>query len=133
MSLSNKFDTVPSTGNKTELALGYCTLYGDMSGGLSVISDLSKTDVYALSKWINTINPGRIPKSTIEKPPSAELSPGQVDPYDYDIASPLVDEIIEGNKTIIELEKIGFESDLINSIYRKIRTSEYKRRQLLLV
>ena len=130
MSLSNKFGwMVLSTGNKTELALGYCTLYGDMSGGLSVISDLSKTDVYALSKWINTINPGRVPKSTIEKPPSAELSPGQVDPFDYDIVSPLVDEIIEGNKTIVELEEIGFESELINSIMRKIRTSEYKRRQ----
>lgn len=130
MALSNKFGwMVLSTGNKTELALGYCTLYGDMNGGLSVISDLSKSDVYAISKWINSRYPGRIPESTIKKPPSAELRPGQIDPFDYSIVSPLVDQIIEGGKSRLELEKLGFEKDLINSIYRKIRDSEYKRRQ----
>jgi len=130
MALSNKFGwMVLSTGNKTELALGYCTLYGDMSGGLSVISDLSKTDVYALSKWINTVHPGRIPKGSIDKPPSAELAPDQVDPFDYTIVSPLVDAIIEKGHTIVELERSGLEKDLVNSIYKKIRMSEYKRRQ----
>ena len=130
MALSNKFGwMVLSTGNKTELALGYCTLYGDMSGGLSVISDLSKTDVYALAHWINSKYPGRIPKGSIEKPPSAELAYDQVDPYDYDIVSPLVDLIIEDGKTIIQLGELGIDKELVNSVYQKIRISEYKRRQ----
>src|SRR5690606_38008420 len=77
MAISNKFDwLVLTTGNKSELAVGYCTLYGDMSGGLAVISDLLKTRVYALSRWVNR-NGERIPKGTIDKPPSAELRPGQ--------------------------------------------------------
>jgi len=130
MALSNKFGwMVLSTGNKTELALGYCTLYGDMSGGLSVISDLSKIDVYALSNWINEVHPGRIPKSTINKPPSAELAPDQVDPFDYDIISPLVDAIIEKGNTDVQLERSGLDKDFVNSIYKKIRMSEHKRRQ----
>jgi len=130
MALSNKFDwMVLSTGNKTELALGYCTLYGDMSGGLSVISDISKLDVYALSNWINTKHPGRIPKSSIEKPPSAELAPEQVDPFDYDIVSPIVDAIIEQGRTNIDLELSESERELVKGLYRKIRMSEYKRRQ----
>ena len=130
MALSNKFGwMVLSTGNKTEMALGYCTLYGDMSGGLSVISDISKLDVYALSNWINTIHPGRIPKGSIDKPPSAELSPGQVDPFDYNIVSPIVDAIIEDGKTDIDLKKSGLEEDLVDLLYRKVRMSEFKRRQ----
>jgi len=130
MALSNKFGwMVLSTGNKTELALGYCTLYGDMSGGLSVVSDLSKSDVYALSHWINTIYPGRIPLGTLTKPPSAELAPDQVDPFDYDIVSPLVDAIVEDGKTINELVQNGIDKDLVNSIYNRIRINEYKRRQ----
>ena len=130
MALSNKFGwMVLSTGNKTELALGYCTLYGDMSGGLSVISDLSKTDVYTLAHWINTKYPGRIPKGSIEKPPSAELAYDQVDPYDYNIVSPLVDLIIEEGKTIIQLGELGIDKELVNSVYQKIRINEYKRRQ----
>ena len=130
MALSNKFGwMVLSTGNKTELALGYCTLYGDMSGGLSVISDLSKTDVYSLANWINSKYPGRIPVGSIKKPPSAELAPNQVDPYDYDIVSPLVDLIIEEGKTIIQLSELGIDKELVNLIYQKIRLSEYKRRQ----
>ena len=130
MALSNKFGwMVLSTGNKTELALGYCTLYGDMSGGLSVISDLSKSDVYALSHWINTVYPGRIPLGTLTKPPSAELAPDQVDPFDYDIVSPLVDAIVEDGKTINELVQNGIDKDLVNSIYNRIKINEYKRRQ----
>ena len=130
MALSNKFGwMVLSTGNKTELALGYCTLYGDMSGGLSVISDLSKTDVYALAHWINSKYSRRIPKGSLEKPPSAELAPEQLDPFDYDIVSPLVDLIIEEGKTIIQLGELGIDKELVNSVYKKIRKSEYKRRQ----
>ena len=130
MALSNKFGwMVLSTGNKTELALGYCTLYGDMSGGLSVISDLSKADVYALAKWINSKRKNRIPFGSITKPPSAELAPDQVDPFDYSLVSPLVDLIVEERKSISEIVKAGYDQELVNSVYQKIRLNEYKRRQ----
>ena len=130
MALSNKFGwLVLSTGNKTELALGYCTLYGDMSGGLSVISDLNKTDVYSLANWINESRSNVIPLNTITKPPSAELAPGQVDPFDYGIISPLVDAIIEQNLTIKELTDNGYEEEVVNEVYAKIIKNEYKRRQ----
>ena len=100
MAMSNKFGwMVLATGNKTELALGYCTLYGDMSGGLSVLSDISKSHVYSLSKFTNKISPGRIPLNCIEKLPSAELDEGQYDPFDYKLISPLVDSIIENKKS----------------------------------
>ena len=130
MALSNKFKwMVLSTGNKTELALGYCTLYGDMSGGISIISDLSKTDVYSLSKYINIKFPNRIPINTIAKIPSAELSEGQVDPFDYNIVSPLVDELIEGNKTRADLIEDGYDSELVDKISTLVYLNEYKRRQ----
>ena len=130
MAISNKFGwMLLSTGNKTELALGYCTLYGDMSGGLSVISDLSKSEVYSLCNWINKTYPTRIPQNTINKPPSAELSPNQVDPFDYDIVSPLVDDIVEKGKSIGELEETDIDKDLLHSVFNKIRGNEFKRRQ----
>ena len=131
MALSNKFNwLVLSTGNKTELAMGYCTLYGDMNGGLSVISDLSKTDVYALSRWVNEeAGSERIPINSIEKPPSAELRPNQVDPFDYDVVSPLVSALIEDEKSPIELIAEGADPELIKDISRRIRINEYKRRQ----
>ena len=131
MALSNKFNwLVLSTGNKTEMALGYCTLYGDMSGGLAVISDLSKTDVYALANWVNNIaGKDRIPANCIEKSPSAELAPEQVDPFDYDIISPLVDRIIENRESPLALIKDGLNADLVYDIYRRITINEYKRRQ----
>ena len=96
MGIANKNGwLVLTTGNKTELALGYCTLYGDMNGGLAVISDLSKNDVYSLSHWVNeTAGFDRIPSRCISKPPSAELAPNQTDPFDYDEISPMVDSII---------------------------------------
>ena len=130
ISLSNKFGwMLLSTGNKTELALGYCTLYGDMSGGLAVISDLSKADVYALSNWINEQTPGRIPASCVTKPPSAELALDQVDPFDYYIVSPLVDAIVEDRKSPAELIKNGADPGLVDDLYQRIRLHEYKRRQ----
>lgn len=131
MALSNKFNwLVLSTGNKTELAMGYCTLYGDMNGGLAVISDLSKTDVYALSKWVNK-NAGfeRIPFSSIEKPPSAELCLDQVDPFDYNVVSPLVSSLIDDEKSPSELIKEGADPELVKDISSRIRINEYKRRQ----
>lgn len=130
MALSNKFNwIVLSTGNKTELALGYCTLYGDMSGGLSVISDLSKLDVYSVSKWINVKFSKRIPQNTIDKTPSAELAEDQFDPFNYDIVSPLVEELIDGLKNRSELISDGFNPDLIDEISALIRANEFKRRQ----
>jgi len=131
MAIANKFGwMVLSTGNKTEMALGYCTLYGDMSGGLSVISDLSKSDVYRIANWVNeTAGYDRIPKSTINKEPSAELAEDQVDPFDYDVVSPLVDDIIEGRKSPKELIKDGADEELVMRLYRLIRINEFKRRQ----
>jgi NAD+ synthase (glutamine-hydrolysing) len=131
MALSNKFGwLVLSTGNKTELALGYCTLYGDMSGGLSVISDLSKTDVYKLSSQVNkAAGKNIIPVSILEKQPSAELSEGQVDPFDYKIVSPLVDSIIEDQKSPVSLINDGYDEEMVWDIYRRIRNNEFKRRQ----
>ena len=130
MALANKFGwLVLSTGNKTELALGYCTLYGDMIGALSVIADLSKNDVYAVSKWINKHNQNCIPINSLLKPPSAELSPNQVDPFDYSIISPLVDDMIEKQKSLSVLISEGFEESLVHDIYKKIKINEYKRRQ----
>ena len=131
MALSNKFNwLVLSTGNKTELAMGYCTLYGDMNGGLSIISDLSKIDVYALSKWVNKkAGFERIPLSSIEKPPSAELRPDQVDPFDYNIVSPLVSSLIDDEKSPSELIEEGVDPELVKDISNRIRINEYKRRQ----
>ena len=131
MALSNKFNwLVLSTGNKTELAMGYCTLYGDMNGGLAVISDLSKTDVYALSRWVNEkAGFGCIPINSIEKPPSAELAPNQVDPFDYDVVSPLVTALIDNQKSPSELIKEGADPGLVKDISNRIRINEYKRRQ----
>jgi len=130
MAIANKFGwLVLSTGNKTELALGYCTLYGDMIGALSVIADLSKNDVYALSKWINKHYQNIIPINSLLKPPSAELSPNQVDPFDYSIISPLVDDIIEKQKPFSILINEGYDESLVHDIYKKIKLNEYKRRQ----
>ena len=131
MALSNKHGwLVLSTGNKTEMAMGYCTLYGDMNGGLSVISDLSKEDVYKISKWIN-VSSGKniIPENSITKPPSAELRPDQVDPFDYDIVSPLVSALIDNEKSPSELVKNGADLDLVKNISKRISLNEYKRRQ----
>lgn len=124
---------VISTGNKTELALGYCTLYGDMCGGLAAISDLSKTRVYLLA---NTINERAgyelIPNSIINRIPSAELEVGQEDrhnlPADYPILSPLVDELIE-NSTPFEDLASHYPAEVIEKTWKLICNNEFKRRQ----
>ena len=119
MSISKKFSwLVLSTGNKTELAMGYCTLYGDMSGGLSAIGDLSKKEVYDLSNWVNRDNK-IIPENIIFKKPSAELAPNQFDPFDYDKLSRVVDKIILGSNVTNE------HKDLV----KKVNINEHKRRQ----
>ena len=119
-----------NTGNKTETALGYCTMYGDMAGALAVISDLNKSQVYSVSRWINK-DAGKevIPENSINKAPSAELNPGQLDPFDYDVVSPLVDRMISEPQNISSLEKDGYSKELISELLQKVRISEYKRRQ----
>jgi len=131
MSIANKINAlVLNTGNKTELALGYCTMYGDMCGALGVISDLNKKEVYKLSKWINDSSKGPlIPRNSIEKEPSAELKENQYDPFDYNIVSPLVDHIINDIFDQETLTNMGYDPVLVKDIYRRIYQSEYKRRQ----
>lgn len=131
MGLSNKFGgLVLATGNKTELALGYATLYGDMSGGLEVIGDVSKTEVYSLARYYNQKS-GRtvIPESCFSKTPSAELKFDQFDPFDYSVVSPLADDIIENRLSKIELIKKGYDVRMVDDCLRRVRLAEYKRRQ----
>ncbi len=131
MALSNKFGgLVLATGNKTQLPLGYATLYGDMSGGLEVIGDVSKMEVYALARYYNQKAGGTIiPENCFSKIPSAELRPDQFDPFDYTIVSPLVDEIIQNRLTRSELIQKRYDEKVVNDTLRRIRNAEYKRRQ----
>ncbi len=131
MAFSNKFGyLLLSTGNKTELALGYATMYGDMAGALAPINDVSKTQVYQICKYHNELKGNDIiPSSVLTKKPSAELSAGQFDPFDYELISPLVDEFIENGATKKELLEKGYDEDTINKISMLIKNSEYKRRQ----
>ncbi len=121
---------VLNTGNKTELALGYCTLYGDLTGGIGVIGDVSKLEVYDLARYINR-RAGRevIPQSCITKRPSAELREGQFDPFDFDIVSPLVDDIVELRLGRQELIEKGYPPRVVDDVYSRIRRAEYKRWQ----
>ena len=131
MALSNKFGgLVLATGNKTELALGYATLYGDMSGGLEVIGDVSKMEVYALARYYNQrVGKSVIPENCFSKIPSAELKPDQFDPFDYPVVSPLVDEVIENRLSEAELIQKGFPQNVVEDTVRRIRGAEYKRHQ----
>lgn len=133
MALSNKFGwLVLSTGNKSELAMGYCTLYGDMSGGLAVISDVPKTLVYELCEWINR-DSEIIPRATIEKPPSAELRPNQKDTDSlppYDVLDPIIREYVEEHRSAEEIAALfGHDLKFVQGILRTISRNEYKRRQ----
>ena len=124
---------VVSTGNKTEMALGYCTLYGDMSGGLAAIGDVSKLMVYEIAELINQ-RAGRelIPVTTIQRVPTAELEPGQTDeanlPADYDVLSPLVEDLVEQRRSWRELLEI-YPGEVVRKTARLIRVNEFKRRQ----
>ena len=134
MDISNRLKElrmlVLNTGNKTEMALGYCTLYGDMAGGLGVLGDVSKLEVYKLAEYVNR-KAGKevIPGNVFQKKPSPELKEGQLDPFDFSIVSPLVDEIIENRRSKKELVGIGYPEDVVADTYRRIRNSEYKRWQ----
>lgn len=133
MALSNKFGyIVLSTGNKSEMAMGYATLYGDMCGGLAVLNDVTKQQVYALSKWINRSHE-IIPWNTIHKPPSAELRPNQKDSDslpDYAIIDNVMQAYIEEHLSPDEIVKrFSYPPELVNDLIQRIHTNEYKRRQ----
>jgi NAD+ synthase/NAD+ synthase (glutamine-hydrolysing) len=132
MALSNKYRALLlTTGNKSELSVGYCTLYGDMSGGLAVIADLPKTTVYAVSRWRNRISPV-IPEAVLTKAPSAELKPNQTDqdtlpPYEA------LDEIlklhIEENQGADAIVRRGFDEPTVLRVLDMVRKAEFKRKQ----
>jgi NAD+ synthase (glutamine-hydrolysing) len=134
MALSNKFGAlVLTTGNKSELATGYATLYGDMAGGFAVVKDVPKTLVYALARDRNE-RAGRdlVPASVLDKPPSAELRPGQRDTDalpEYSVLDPIIEGYVEGDLSVAELEAAGFDPDTVRRVARLIDRNEYKRRQ----
>ncbi|RYD54344.1 MAG: NAD(+) synthase, partial [Verrucomicrobiaceae bacterium] len=132
MSLSNKFGhLLLTTGNKSELAVGYCTIYGDMCGGLAVISDLPKIRVYELSRWINR-DREIIPWNTIGKPPSAELRPDQKDQDTlppYDILDGILELYVERHLSADEIVAHGYEENLVRWVQRRVDLNEWKRQQ----
>lgn len=132
MALSNKFGSLLlTTGNKSELAVGYTTLYGDMCGGLSVISDVPKLMVYRLARWINR-NREIIPSSTLTKPPSAELRPNQTDQDSlppYDVLDAIIEDYVVQLKSASEIIAAGYDEATVHRIIRLIDSNEYKRRQ----
>ncbi|MDQ3313788.1 MAG: NAD+ synthase [Verrucomicrobiota bacterium] len=132
MSLSNKFGhLLLTTGNKSELAVGYCTIYGDMAGGLAVISDVPKTLVYDLARWMNREREV-IPPNTIEKPPSAELKPDQVDQDTlppYEILDEILRLYVEKNLSARDIVVHGFDEKTVRWVQRRVDLNEYKREQ----
>lgn len=135
MAYSNKFGhLVLATGNKSEVAVGYCTLYGDMVGGFSVLKDVFKTQVYQLARWRNARTPERppIPEDTLTRPPSAELKPDQRDTDSlppYEILDPILRALIEGDAAPRELRAAGFDPATVERVFRLVQGNEYKRRQ----
>jgi NAD+ synthetase len=132
MALSNKDNhLLLTTGNKSELAVGYCTIYGDMCGGLAVISDLPKTKVFEVARWINR-DQERIPWNTIEKPPSAELRPDQKDQDtlpEYDVLDQILELYVEQHLGAEEIVERGFDETMVRWIQRRVDLNEWKRQQ----
>lgn len=134
MGLSNQHGhLVLATGNKTEVAVGYSTIYGDAVGGFAPIKDVPKTLVWELARWRNSAGPGRpIPESSIAKPPSAELRPDQVDSDslpDYPLLDRVLDDYVEGDRGYADLLAAGFAPELVDRVLRMVDAAEYKRRQ----
>lgn len=138
MALSNKFGSIVlTTGNKSEMATGYCTLYGDMAGGFAVIKDLLKTTVFRLARWRNANDPfatgaNPIPERIITRPPSAELRPGQVDQDSlppYEVLDAVLARYMENDQGVEEIVAAGFDRAVVERVARLIRVNEYKRRQ----
>ena len=138
MALSNKFGSIVlTTGNKSEMATGYCTLYGDMAGGFAVIKDLLKTTVFRLARWRNVHDPygtgiSPIPERIITRPPSAELRPGQVDQDSlppYEVLDAILERYMENDQGVEQIVAAGFDRAVVERVARLIRINEYKRRQ----
>ena len=138
MAMSNKFGSIVlTTGNKSEMATGYCTLYGDMAGGFAVIKDVLKTTVYALARWRNTHDPygtglNPIPERIITRPPSAELRPDQTDQDSlpaYEVLDAIVQRYMENNEPMAAIVQAGFAAADVERVTRLIQLNEYKRRQ----
>ena len=138
MALSNKFGAIVlTTGNKSEMATGYCTLYGDMAGGFAVIKDLAKTTVFKLARWRNENDPygtglQPIPERIITRPPSAELRPDQTDQDSlppYDVLDAILERYMENDQSVETIVAAGFERAVVERVARLIRLNEYKRRQ----
>jgi NAD+ synthetase len=132
MAIANKFGyLLLSTGNKSEMAVGYCTLYGDMNGGLAVIADVPKTRVYSLCNWLNH-NSEIIPQNVITKAPSAELKPGQVDQDSlppYEILDDILQRLINEHQSVGEIVAAGHDSTVVERIIQMLARAEFKRRQ----
>jgi NAD+ synthase/NAD+ synthase (glutamine-hydrolysing) len=132
MAISNKFGhLLLSTGNKSEMAVGYCTLYGDMNGGLAVIADVPKTRVYSICQWLNR-NGEIIPQNVLSKPPSAELKPGQVDQDSlpaYDILDDILQRLIHNHESTAEIVAAGHDPATVDRIINLVARAEFKRRQ----
>jgi NAD+ synthase (glutamine-hydrolysing) len=134
MALSNKFNwIVLSTGNKSEISTGYCTLYGDMAGGFAVLKDVMKTTVYRLAEYVNqTAGTPRIPRVIIDKPPSAELRDNQLDTDSlppYEELDPILKAYVEEDRSVAEMLEMGFDEPLVRRVIRMVDSNEYKRRQ----
>ncbi|MEO1395021.1 MAG: NAD+ synthase [Cyanobacteria bacterium J06634_5] len=132
MAISNKFGhLLLSTGNKSEMAVGYCTLYGDMNGGLAVIADVPKTRVYSICRWLNR-NGEVIPSNIITKPPSAELKPDQVDQDslpDYDTLDDILERLVQKQQSADDIVAAGHEAPVVEKVIRLVTRAEFKRRQ----
>ena len=132
MALSNKYGSLLlTTGNKSEMAVGYCTLYGDMNGGLAVIADLPKMMVYRVARWRNQAKPD-IPEAILTKPPSAELRPGQTDQDSlppYDLLDQILELHVEQSKSAEEIAALGFDEATVRRVLRLVRMAEFKRKQ----
>jgi NAD+ synthase (glutamine-hydrolysing) len=138
MALSNKFGSIVlTTGNKSEMATGYCTLYGDMAGGFAVIKDLAKTTVFKLARWRNendpyAKHPQPIPERIITRPPSAELRADQTDQDslpEYDVLDAIIERYMENDESIEDIIAAGFDRAEVEKVTRLIKINEYKRRQ----
>jgi NAD+ synthase (glutamine-hydrolysing) len=134
MTISNKLGPIVlTTGNKSEMAVGYCTLYGDMAGGFAVLKDVFKTVVYELARYRNSLGPRAvIPQSVIDKPPSAELRPDQRDTDSlppYEVLDPILRAYVEQDRSTDEIIAMGFDPAIVQRVTRLVDLSEYKRRQ----
>ena len=132
MGLANKFGYILlNTSNKSELATGYGTLYGDMAGGLGVLGDCYKLQVYALARYLNR-QQEIIPENIINKPPSAELRPGQLDADSlppYEVLDHILYQYIEKRKSPAQIKQLGYESELVDRVLSMVNKNEYKRQQ----